>query len=396
MATQNKIRIFKREAKKGITYSYSLEAGRNPKTGKRQRVTKSGFKTQKEARAAAQVILNKMLLGQNIVESHILFNEYADEWYVQYSKHLKKTSLPTLKANLNTAKKYLGYKKLKSITPYDYQEFINDFSVGRTKRSVERVHVVIKSMFKSAILYNLITTNPAEKVIFPKFEYKKIDIESLYLSKEELQAFLDYASTYKGYGSDYFYTMCMVLAYTGIRLGEACSLLWENIDFKNKFISIESSMYGKNYNDYERQSTPKNLSSIRKIIIGDKLVCQLKAWKHEQLRLRVLHGTQDRRDKLNFVFTRYLKSQNIEKPVLQSVFQMALLKINKKHLFKKNIHAHLFRHTHASLLAEAGVNLEAIQERLGHHSDKTTKQIYLHITKKVKTIAANKFENYMR
>jgi len=45
---------------------------------------------------------------------------------------------------------------------------------------------------------------------------------------------------------------------------------------------------------------------------------------------------------------------------------------------------HSFRHTHPSLLAEAGVRLEEIMDRLGHTEDETTRLIYLHVTKELK------------
>lgn len=66
-----------------------------------------------------------------------------------------------------------------------------------------------------------------------------------------------------------------------------------------------------------------------------------------------------------------------------------------KKLKSKNIHPHSFRHTHTSLLAEAGVPLEVIQDRLGHSDDSVTKEIYLHITKKLQNDAAEKFANLM-
>lgn len=57
------------------------------------------------------------------------------------------------------------------------------------------------------------------------------------------------------------------------------------------------------------------------------------------------------------------------------------------------IHAHTFRHTHVSLLAEMGCSLPAIKERLGHSDDKITENIYLHITKKHKEELANKLDS---
>lgn len=218
----------------------------------------------------------------------------------------------------------------------------------------------------------------------------------MYLTKNELLEFLDFAKNYKGYGSNYFYPLCLTLAYTGIRLGEACALLWENIDIENKIIKIESSMYSKNQSEYERQNSPKNLSSIRTIIIGNTLATELKKWKTEQLTLRVLYGTRNNKPNLDFVFTRFEKTKFKEIAVLQPTVQLIFTKINKKHLFNKKIYAHLFRHTHVSLLAEAGnISLESIQQRLGHSSDETTRKIYLHITEKSKLDTANTFENYM-
>ena len=60
-----------------------------------------------------------------------------------------------------------------------------------------------------------------------------------------------------------------------------------------------------------------------------------------------------------------------------------------------HIHPHIFRHTHASLLAEAGIDLVQIMKRLGHADDTTTRQIYLHITKTLATETAEKFDKLL-
>nr|WP_245998333.1 tyrosine-type recombinase/integrase [Siminovitchia terrae] len=57
---------------------------------------------------------------------------------------------------------------------------------------------------------------------------------------------------------------------------------------------------------------------------------------------------------------------------------------------------HSLRHTHTSLLAEAGVGLEQIMDRLGHTDDHTTKNVYLHVTKEMKKEASQKFTELMR
>ncbi|WP_083865227.1 tyrosine-type recombinase/integrase [Neobacillus bataviensis] len=54
------------------------------------------------------------------------------------------------------------------------------------------------------------------------------------------------------------------------------------------------------------------------------------------------------------------------------------------------------RHTHISLLAEAGVGLKQIMDRLGHSDDDTTRNVYLHGTKVMKKEASQKFAQLMR
>ncbi|MCY9190746.1 tyrosine-type recombinase/integrase [Bacillus spizizenii] len=56
---------------------------------------------------------------------------------------------------------------------------------------------------------------------------------------------------------------------------------------------------------------------------------------------------------------------------------------------------HSLRHTHTSLLAQAGVSLPQIMERLGHKDEDTTKNVYLHVTKEMKKEASQKFKELM-
>lgn len=400
MATQGKIRIFKREAKKGITYSYSIEAGRDA-SGKRRRVTKSGFKTAKEARAAAQPILNKLLLGDNILESNITFADYAEEWFNEYKLNIKPATQRRFKYSIKTANKYFKNKKLRSISLYEYQQFINEYAKDKKYLTVSNMHFILRKIFSYAVKYNIIRSNPTKEVTLPTIiPNKKKEITDLYLTKNELTSFLnyikDYSSLYKKpLKTQYVYPLCATLAYTGVRIAEASALTWQDIDFKNKKLNIHSSMFAESYNNYKKQTTPKNLSSIRTIVIGDILINILKKWKMKQLEQRLLNGTQNKRDEEDYIFTQYIKSKDWEYPVIPNALAAIFRTINNQHIFKKHIYAHLFRHTHVSLLAEAGVSLEVIQERLGHSNDIITRTVYLHITERQKENAAKIFDKYI-
>ncbi|NME31573.1 tyrosine-type recombinase/integrase [Lactobacillus ruminis] len=62
---------------------------------------------------------------------------------------------------------------------------------------------------------------------------------------------------------------------------------------------------------------------------------------------------------------------------------------------QKKITLHGFRHTHASLLFQAGATIKEVQTRLGHSSSKTTLDIYTHVTQSKKQEVAQKFANYI-
>ena len=340
MTTQGKILIYKRNSKKGFSYTYRIEAGIDPKTGKRKQLTKSGFKTAKEARAAAQPILNKLLLGENIIESNITFSEYAAIWLADRKSNLKKSSQSNNLETIKIANRYFANLKMKSITPYMYQQFINHYGANVKLTTLKTRHVIIKNIFNYAVKYKLINSNPTINVEFPRKNMKKLDINSLYLTKDELKNFLIFLENKIYKSSGYFYPICVLLAYTGMRLGEACALTWEDIDFKNKSIFIHSTMYAKNYNNYVKQDTPKTQSSIRKIYIDNFLITVLKKWRKKQLINRLQNGKNNKVDAENYVFTTIVAHTNKEKAVLPIAVSTAFKYINKKHLFR-SIYMHI-------------------------------------------------------
>ena len=85
--------------------------------------------------------------------------------------------------------------------------------------------------------------------------------------------------------------------------------------------------------------------------------------------------------------------------VNKKIYNSTINDILQKHCKNADIPVitiHGLRHTHASLLAEAGIPLEVIQDRLGHKEDKTTMMIYLHVTENMKKHSIDLFEKYMQ
>jgi integrase len=83
-------------------------------------------------------------------------------------------------------------------------------------------------------------------------------------------------------------------------------------------------------------------------------------------------------------------------PYSKVTAEYKMKKILAKTGISKTLSPHSLRHTHTSLLAEAGVGLTEIMERLGHEDDGITKKVYLHVTRTKRLDAANKFSELMK
>jgi len=92
-----------------------------------------------------------------------------------------------------------------------------------------------------------------------------------------------------------------------------------------------------------------------------------------------------------------LKQRDIpDNPIVIKMVQLRMARLLAIAKLNPDLTPHSLRHTHTSLLAEAGVALEQIMDRLGHSDDQITKNVYLHVTNEMKKEASQKFAQLMR
>lgn len=225
----------------------------------------------------------------------------------------------------------------------------SDMSIKRKNMAI----TVLKALTKYAIEYGyraeIITLRPFK-------ESKKVDdISKKYLEGSELQSVLNQLI-----GVDYYFSK--FLALTGCRFGEAAALTL--MDYDGKYISINKTVW------HGIIQTAKTESSERQIYVQTELRKLLTEYLAYRNTLLMARGVRTDLLFFNRIGT-YINNGHFNEH-LQAV------KCNKP------LHAHIFRHTHASLLAEAGYSLESISRRLGHSDSEITKKIYLHVTEKIK------------
>lgn len=277
---------------------------------------------------------------------------------------------------------FFGNKKIQSYNIAYCQEAINKWKEQYSTYKALKCYT--SAVFDYAKKMNLIKENPMKEVTFSKGERKQKKTKLKYFEKEELQDFLECCQKDK---FPITYPLFRVLAFTGIRKGEALALTWDDVDFFNKTLEINKTITRNSDNKFI-STPPKTNTSIRKISLDDETLNILKAWKTQQKRYLLAYG-QHIKTKNQIIFSS--KNNNyidITRP------NIILSRICKEHNFN-DITIHGFRHTHCSLLFEAGLSVKEVQERLGHSDIHTTMNIYTHVTKKQKERSADKFAAYL-
>ncbi|MBO0995684.1 site-specific integrase [Bacillus sp. SD088] len=211
-----------------------------------------------------------------------------------------------------------------------------------------------------------------------------------YLEKEELALFL---KTAEDYGLEHDYLMFLILSYTGIRVGELVALKWKDVDFINHTINISKTYYNPKNNTLEYLLvTPKTRKSRRKIIVDEEIIDALK--EHREVQNQVIKQLGDAYYNKDFIFAKLERQHGY--PIVIKTVQNRMKRLLRLANLNRELTPHSLRHTHTSLLAEAGVALEQIMDRLGHSDDQITKDVYLHVTQDMKKEASQKFSELMR
>lgn len=378
--------------KRGKTWSYSVDLGRD-ESGKRKKKGKGGFRTQKEAKEAAAILEAELANGVFVDEKKITFGELADQWFAEHSKGLKATTQNNYQFAINKLKYFFNNIPAKDITKISYQKALTSlFESGISQGTLRSINSCANMIFRFACQYDILKMNPVQYAKIPKSKAtleneEKSEIPK-YLEKNELKLFLETVKENDTYQN---YVILFTLAYTGMRRGELGALKWNDINFQDKTISITKDIYinKSRMRNYVLQ-TPKTKSSKRIIPVTDTVLRNL-------LKLRGLQKQEQMRHRLdwhdnNFVFTSPTAPGY---PVILCTTWASMRRNLLRAGLSINLSPHSLRHTHTSLLAAAGVSLEAIMERLGHANDTITRTIYLHVTKDVKKDAAQKFQEFM-
>ncbi|MCP3742485.1 tyrosine-type recombinase/integrase [Rossellomorea sp. BNER] len=115
---------------------------------------------------------------------------------------------------------------------------------------------------------------------------------------------------------------------------------------------------------------------------------------HKSIQKKAIMRHRDIYHNNDFIFT-HMDDETPGYPLYIKKIENRMNRLLKVAGLNINLTPRSLRHTHTSLLAQAGVGLPQIMERLGHKDEDTTKNIYLHVTKEMKKEASQKFKELM-
>lgn len=383
--------------KRGDKWSFTVDIGVDPISGKRKQKTSSGYATKKEAQAEANKILHELGTGTYIKETEVSFTAYGEEWIEAYKAtgRVKKSTVRSRKMIVDILSRYFSNAKVKDITRKVYQKTLNKMKPDYSDNTMSTIHGVARMMFASAKKDGLIKIDPTEHAIVPRTAQTVEEIENnaeipKYLEKEELAKFLRIA---KEHGMDGDYETYLTLAYTGMRLGEFLVLRESDIDFEECVISITKTYFNEKnkISDYELLP-PKTKKSTRKIDVEPIVIKVIEDYLSRLKPYKMAHR-KTYHDK-GFIMPNTEKNPGY--PRTHKTINDRMRRLLKIAELNEDLTPHSLRHTHTSLLAEAGVTLEEIMDRLGHQNDMTTKSVYLHVTKTRKKEASKMFGDLMK
>lgn len=315
-------------------------------------------------------------LKKEIIPQRIFVSSYIESWLENVKKpSLKASSFDRLERTYLTQIKdsRVGRCQLGNITSMDVQGLINEKSRTLSYSSLKKIYELLNGCFEYAVICREMDFNPVRAVQMPKKEnLNKKEKQMSVFSKEELARIENVAAiTYQSGEVRYRHTwFFLLLANTGLRAGEAIALRWDNIDLDKGFIHVKQNASVVKCRDGKENKYQVVITTV-KTKTGNRIVpCNEKA-------LQALRALQD-----------YQKSHHIHSDYVdcndkgELLSQQTLPKILKAILKAADVpyrSVHSFRHTFATNLIQAGVDVKVVSQLLGHSSVKITYDTYVHM-----------------
>lgn len=369
--------------------------------GKRRYKTVYG-KKQGEADEKALQIKLAMRKGLDVTAERDTFGEWAQRWLKIKLKEVSASQFATYKSAVDHLNVYFKNVELPKIRTCDIQDVISDLAecnkntgLPAARRTLLLIRSTASQIFKIAIDNRVVEYNPADAARIPHGapqEHRRA------LTDKEQQWIVDTPHRAQ--------RAAMIMMYAGLRRGELIPLTWGDVDLKKCTISVNKSVEMVSAK-VRIKSTAKTKSSIRIIDIPQKLVDFLKSEKPKEAKSSDIvctsaNGKMLTKSSWRTLWDSYLSDLNIKYGDFTNYckatgedWPTSKYRPEKLPMEIPRFTAHWLRHTFATLLYMAGVDVLTAKDQLGHSDIKTTLNIYTHLDAKFKRRSMGKLNEYL-
>ena len=313
--------------------------------------------TRKEAEAKRAAYLSNMQTGLSPLAEDITFEEWIDQWISLYNIDANRK-----KSFLNRLKKDLGKLKLRDVKEAHLHQSLFDGYEGKSTDAARKYRNLIQTIFKKAVKNHLLAENPADELTLPKTTSNTHRA----LDQWEIDCILKY------YHLSFGGKMAIFMLLTGMRRGECLALNWNSsIDLENRLFHVNAIVdYFTDPSKATVENRTKTKAGARSIPMCQTLYDILNSTPIEYRRGLLFHSDGNPLNLTQFV-THW-------KGFIRTINERLNSPDNPEAIFSCTPHD--LRHTYATILYDAGVDVKTAQNFLGHTNAKMTLELYTHLS----------------
>ena len=361
-------------------YEKKITVGRNP-DGSLRRISVYGT-TKKELERKVAEIQTDLERGIFLSTETVTFGAVAENWITFFKPLISEKMRLRYKGIIDGHLKPLLEMKVKDLRPMHLQRIINEMAkVGYAQKSMQMVKQTASQVLDHAMQNDLVYRNVFEKLKVPHVE----SIPREPITEEQRDLIL---RTWKGHRMG---VPALIMLYCGLRRGELLALLWSDIDLDNRTLSVTKAA------DMPTNATtikkPKTRAGIRTVPIPNAILPALQWAKNETKSLYVCPnmttGGIMSAQAYGQAWRSYMHYLNIQAGGKDRS------RINPKIVAMEPFTAHQLRHSYATMLYDADVDVKTAQKLLGHADFGVTMKIYTHLSAEKETAGIEKLNEHL-
>lgn len=341
-----------------------IELGHDPATGRRKRLVRTVHGKKSWANSEMLRLMQELSTGTYVKPAEHDTAGFLRKWLE--GRRPAGLSPHTIQGYAINIDRHIipriGHLRLDKVEPLHIQSLYSQMLAGgKSPKTVLEVHRTLHTALQQAVKWGMIRSNPSDATEKPRIKKRPPKT----LQRAQIGAF------FKAVRELPSGDVALLCFFTGLRRGEALALRWQDVDFEHSTLRVTQNLIRMKGQTIVKDA--KTAGSHRAVLLPPSAV-------------EILSG------QYTTAISEYVFCRDNGQPLDPSTVTHQFGRIAASLGMKGELNLKGLRHTHATLLLEAGVHPKIVQERLGHASIRTTLDTYSHVTPTMQQQAVLAFE----